>query len=130
MNVYLGRCLGDFNDFLLPSQYNDLIRRRSPVLNGEYRLLWAVLEEALRSYLANMACSTRDQRIEFKELRSWFYPAKDEPQDLFAFTSICEIVGIDPDLLRRGLESLSVSSLSMRCGRMVSRSAKSPRLAA
>ena len=34
----------DLNDSILPSQYNDLTRRRSPVAEGKYRLLWAVLE--------------------------------------------------------------------------------------
>jgi len=32
MNASVGQWLGDLNDSILPSQYNDLIRRRSRVL--------------------------------------------------------------------------------------------------
>jgi hypothetical protein len=34
---------------VLPSQYNDLVRRRSPLNDEDYRLLWRVLEEATRT---------------------------------------------------------------------------------
>jgi hypothetical protein len=39
---------------LLPSQYNDFIRRRSYAVDGEHRLMWAVLEDAIESYMTRL----------------------------------------------------------------------------
>jgi hypothetical protein len=41
----------DFGDSVLPSQYDDLVRRRSLGREGEYRLLRAVLENPIRTYI-------------------------------------------------------------------------------
>lgn len=72
MDVTADLSLENLSDSILPSQYNDLVRRRRSVLNGEYRLLWAVLEQAIRNCLANMECSTPNQRRAFDEFTSGF----------------------------------------------------------
>lgn len=128
MNVPIGLSSGDFNDSILPSQYNDLIRRRSAGLEGEYRLLWAVLEEAIRSYLANMDCSTPNQSRAFGEVNSWLRPAKDKLPGLFSFQTICDLLDINSGLLLRGLESIRVSDLPRR--RRGARTVRLGRLAA
>ena len=74
MNAPVSVPLGEFNDCILASQYNDMVKRRSRILEGEPRLLWAVLEEAIRSYLSNMKCLTANQCSEFEEVRHWFCP--------------------------------------------------------
>ena len=59
---------GDYTELVVPSQYNDLARRHSPLNQGEYRLLWAVLEQAIRAYRANRRCSNPIQRQTFEEV--------------------------------------------------------------
>ena len=107
MNAAVEFTREDLTDSILPSQYNNLLRRPSTVADGEYRLLWSVLEDAIRSYLANRACSNPTQRKNFEEVRSWF-EAADERRSLFAFQTLCDLLGIDPDRLLKGLKSLDI----------------------
>lgn len=107
-----------FNDStsaILPSQYNDLVRRRSGGFEGERRLLWAVLEDAVGIYLANLRCATGRQRDEFEEVSAWFRPPKDQRSRLFSFETICELLEIDARLLRKGLESISERETRASC---------------
>jgi hypothetical protein len=97
----------DYQDLVLPSQYDDLVRRRSPLNDGEYRLVWAVLEEAIRTYRASRKCSTPIQREKFQEVCSWFEPNEAQARSGLSFQRICEVLGIDPD------SCWSDSSLSM-----------------
>lgn len=107
----------DLSDSILPSQYNDLLRRRSTVADGEYRLLWSVLEDAVRGYLANRPCSNATQRKRFEEVSDWFEPA-DEPRSLFAFETVCDLLGVDSGRLLKGLKSLDDRELPMRRHRL------------
>ena len=100
--------LKDFSGAILPGQYFDLINRRK-CLDGERRLLFAVLEDAVRTYLTNMKGCSRERRIRFIEVRRWFYSPSD--RGLFAFESICELLGITPGIFRRRLSSISLFNL-------------------
>jgi hypothetical protein len=101
----------NFAGTILPDQYFGNLRRRK-LREGEYRLLLAVLEQAIRSYLINLKRATSEQRADFEELRRWFYlPRNATQRGLFAFESICELIGIDADLLRERLGSLSLHAL-------------------
>ncbi len=55
----------DLSAAILPAQYYST-RRRIP--EGEYRMLIAVLEQAVRSYLANCNARTNQQRLNFDEV--------------------------------------------------------------
>ena len=57
-------------DTLLPVQYNDLMRRRS-ALEGEHKLMFAVLEDAVESYLKHMNAKSRQRRLLFCEVQNW-----------------------------------------------------------
>jgi hypothetical protein len=107
MNTAIEFASEDLSGSILPSQYNDLLKRRSTLADGEYRLLWAVLEDAIRSYLTNRGCSNPTQRKRFEEVSRWFQPAA-ELRSLFAFETICDLLGIDPGRLLKGLKSLDV----------------------
>ena len=102
----------DLSGCILPSQFADLNKRRPP-MEGEYRLLFAVLEDAVSRYLINMKCETEDQRRIFKETASWF-KGKDGDRGLFAFESVCGFLGIDPDRLRKGLATLQPREMPLR----------------
>jgi hypothetical protein len=119
----------DFNDSILPSQYNDLVRRRAPLNDGEYRLLWAVLEDAIRSYLANRKWSNPIQRMKFEEVRSWFEPSQAEPRSGLSFQTICDLLGIDRGQLLKGLKSLNGGEFPRRRHRLT-RNARPRTLAA
>jgi hypothetical protein len=99
---------------LLPSQYNDLARSGLAGSAGEYRLLWAVLEDAVNTYLVNRECSTRNQRREFEEVCHWLHATRKHPRGLFTFASICEVFDIDADLLLKALESLPTHDSPIR----------------
>jgi len=115
---------------VLPSQYNDLIRRHSRGSGGEYRLLWAVLEDAIKSYLSNRGCSTRNQRRAFEEANTWLHSAQGQPRGLFAFESICELLEIDAKLLLKGLDESVQSGKGPTLHRADARGRKAQRLAA
>jgi len=91
-----GRSAFFLPDSLLPSQYYS-IARSSPY----YRLLLAVLEDAIRSFQRNFNARTARQRILFREAKEWLFGL-----DGTAFMScpmVCESLGIEPVLLRRRL---------------------------
>jgi hypothetical protein len=100
----------DLGGCLLPSQYVDLKRKR-PSLDGEYRLLFAVLEDAVRRYLINMKGQTPEQRKIFRETSRWFRTAHAADPSLFAFESVCGFLGIEPNRFRAGLVELQVREM-------------------
>ncbi len=97
---YLG---GQFEpDTLLPVQYNEIMRRRS-ALEGEQKLMFAVLEDAVESYLKHMNAKSRRRRLLFYEVQNWI-SAKNRV-GLFSYQTLCEALGIDAKALRAALES-------------------------
>jgi hypothetical protein len=88
-------------DILLPAQYNELRRRRHE-LQGELKLMFAVLEDAIHCYLHHMNAKTRQRKILFYEVREWMN-AK-QRGGLFAYETLCESLGVDAGRLRRMLE--------------------------
>jgi len=90
-------------EFLLPVQYNDLVRK-SRVIEGEIRLLLAVLKDALRTYIKTMHGKTGRSRRLFIETQRWFQA--ENQVGPFAYHNICEALGLEPELLRKWLRSL------------------------
>ena len=90
----------DTIDFALPLPEPGLQERaqRSP----ECRLLWAVLRDGIEDYMKYApATDRRGQRL-FQEAREWIL--QDDPTCLCSFVSICQVVGIEPEYIRDGLE--------------------------
>jgi hypothetical protein len=85
---------------LLPVQDNNPIAARIR-MSGEHRLLWAVLEDAIDSYLRYATHSSAAMQELFREAAEWI--ESDEEEWLCSFISICRAFQIDPDYLRRGL---------------------------
>jgi hypothetical protein len=104
MNTAIEFAPEDLSGSILPFQYNDLIRHRSSVSDGEYRLLWAVQEDAIRTYVANRTCSNPIQRQRFEEVRSWFESPQDTARGLFGLQSICDLLELDSGRLLKGLK--------------------------
>jgi hypothetical protein len=89
-------------DTLLPVQYNEIMRRRS-VLEGEHKLMVAVLEDAVECYLKHMNAKSRRRRLLFYEVQNWMN-AKNRV-GLFSYQTLCEMLGIDAKALKAALES-------------------------
>ena len=112
----------DFGGVLMPVQYYQMIKRHAPMY-GEFRLLYAVLEDALRCYVATRNARSRLQRVRFLEVRNWFALRPEwapQPNGLFAFEPLCEALGIEPVAIRRCLDSLVLERIPTRRHRRTS----------
>jgi hypothetical protein len=100
---------------LLPDQYVDLVRRNH-VIEGELKLLLAVLEDAIRCYLRHANAKDGERRRDFVEVRSWFEggPAGARRADIFSFDNLCLALGIEPRCLLARLRILTINDLPSR----------------
>jgi hypothetical protein len=87
-------------DTNLAFQYFDVFRRNS-CPEGEKKIMLAVLEDAVASFQKYYFASGKKGKEHFREAEEWIIEEKDDR--LFSFTSICELLEISPDYLRRGL---------------------------
>jgi len=100
---------------LLPGQYADLVRRNH-VIEGELKLLLAVLEDAIRCYLRNVNAKDGEHRRDFVEVRNWFEgnSVGGHRSDIFSFENLCAALGIDPQYLLDRLRILTIGDLPSR----------------
>lgn len=100
---------------LLPEQYVDLVRRNH-VIEGELKLLLAVLEDAIRCYLRNADATDGERRRNFVEVRSWFEGRirGTRRADIFSFDNLCAALGIEPRVLLARLRILTIGDLPSR----------------
>jgi hypothetical protein len=89
-------------DTLLASQYFDRVRRRA-ALAGERRLMVAVLEDAVATYLKHAGAEEPPARELFAEVEAWV--ESDEAIWLYSFVNVCAVLDLDADYLRRGLRA-------------------------
>src|SRR5271166_647002 len=99
------------SDPMTPDQYYDMVARRGPQ-DGETRLLFAVLEDAIRCYAIAKNSTTGFHRREFEEVQRWVNTRGDH--DIFAFDSICAVFSIQPEALRNQLNSLRIENFPSR----------------
>ena len=89
-------------DTLLPSQYFDRFRRRSQ-LDGERRLMLAVLEDAVDMYRKHCAADGRNRQL-FLDAEAWI--DDDDRTWVFSFLNLCDVLDLNGEYLRRGLHAL------------------------
>ena len=87
-------------DTLMPSQYFDRIRRRAS-LDGERRLMVAILEDAVDVYRKHADARDRKRQALFDDAATWI--ESDDKSWIFSFENICDVLGIDVSYLRSGL---------------------------
>jgi hypothetical protein len=110
-------------DTLLPSQFFDRVRRRSE-LDGERRLMIAVLEDALDVFRKQVgARDVRSQQL-FHEAEDWLEDR--EANDLFSFENICDVLDLNADYIRRGLHALKAKLAARPRGEVVTLHAEAP----
>jgi len=103
-------------DTLLPSQFFDRVRRRTE-LDGERRLMVAVLEDALDVYRKQLAARDGHGRTLFREAEEWIEDTKAD--DLFSFENICDVLDLNAGYIRRGLHTLKARVLGKLRGQVV-----------
>ncbi len=88
---------------ILPTQYGNMGRRKLPA-EGERKLLFAVLEDAIRCYLkhrdSDQLCRSDP---EFLEAAEWL--SSDEEYGPFSFVRVCDALNINADHLRYGIQN-------------------------
>ena len=89
-------------DTLLPSQYFDRLRRRASI-DGERRLMVAILEDAVDVYRKQAGARDRKRRHLFEDAEAWIESA--ERSWIFSFENICDMLSIDAEYLRKGLRA-------------------------
>ena len=87
-------------DMLLSAQYMENLRRKTPI-EPEKKLMLAVLEDAINCFQANVMAERGRRKRLFDETLDWFLDRGDDW--LFSFESVCEILRLNPDYVRRGL---------------------------
>jgi hypothetical protein len=96
-------------EILLPSQLFDRFGGRS-ILEGERRLMLAILEDAV-SCFQKFAGATRPRgRRLFQEAHDWFFG--EESGWIFSFESVCTVLGIHPEYFRTNLQRWKERQLS------------------
>jgi hypothetical protein len=85
---------------LLPLQYYETLHRRHS-LESEKLLMFAVLEDAVESYMKYLKASTKKGQKRFREAEQWI--DREDKFWLFSFDNVCQALDIDPRYMRRGL---------------------------
>jgi hypothetical protein len=88
-------------DTLLPIQYFEAMRRKH-LLEGEKRLILSVLEDAVECFMKCIdSTSGKGQRL-FRDADDWIN--LEDKHWVFSFDNVCEMLDIEPEYLRRGLQ--------------------------
>lgn len=72
--------------------------QRSP----QSRLLWAVLQDGIKTYMKYAASTDKRSIRVYNEARDWIM--QDDPTWVCSFVNICHILDLHPEYIRDGLE--------------------------
>ena len=87
-------------ELMMPTQFFDRFRG-SAILEGERRLMLAVLEDAVACFQKNAGATRPRSRRLFQEAEDWFL----DPDDSwpFSFEAVCVVLGYDAGYVRKRL---------------------------
>jgi hypothetical protein len=94
---------------LLPSQFFAATRQKAEA-DGERRLMFAILEDAIECFQKHLWATDNKRRQLHLDAESWFL--EDDPSWLFSFVNICDVFEIHPVLLRQGLLAWKTKQLA------------------
>jgi hypothetical protein len=89
-------------DTLLPVQYFEAMRRKH-LLEGEKRLILSVLEDGIECFMKYIEAPTSKGQKLFRDAEEWIN--LHDKQWIFSFDNVCDMLDINPDYMRRGLQS-------------------------
>lgn len=98
-------------DALLPSQYFETLKKRVPS-EPEYRLVLAVLQDAIECFQKPVRARDRKARERFEDAAAWL--ASDDRKWPYSFINICELLCLDPAYIRRGLTAWQEAQAPLR----------------
>lgn len=87
-------------DVLASHEYIENHRRKTH-LEPEKNLMFAILEDAVRCYRAYAFSKSVPLKRLYTDAEKWMW--KNDWEWSFSFRNICEVLGVDPFCLRRGL---------------------------
>jgi hypothetical protein len=93
-------------DTLASERYQSVFQ--SPQVSPEKQLMMAVLDDAVQSFLAGIKARNTKALRQFEEARMWI--TEMDSHWIFSFDSICNLLGLDPDYLRSGLQKLKAET--------------------
>jgi hypothetical protein len=70
--------------------------------------MMAVLDDAIQSFLAGIRARNTKALRQFEDAQMWITEA--DSHWIFSFDSICNLLGLDPDYLRSGLQKLKAEA--------------------
>jgi hypothetical protein len=88
-------------DTLLPIQYFEAMRRKH-LLEGEKRLILSVLEDAVECFMKCIDSTTNKGQRLFRDADDWIN--LEDKHWVFSFDNVCDMLDIEPEYLRRGLQ--------------------------
>lgn len=87
-------------EILLPTQFYQRMRQQR-ILEGERRLMLAILEDAVACFQKYAGATRPRSRRLFQEAEEWFLDT--DSGWVFSFESICSVLNIDAQYFRRNL---------------------------
>ena len=100
-------------DTLASERYQSVFLSRQ--MSPEKRLILAILDDAVQSFVGTMRPRSPKERREFQEAQMWIMEANSDR--IFSFDFICDQLGLDPDHLRGGLQKLKAEVYNARRSR-------------
>jgi hypothetical protein len=97
-------------EVLTPGQFHEGVHREDGETRAVKRLMLAVLSDAVRCFQAYADARNPAERLRFAEAQAWILDHKAEGP--FAFVTICESLGIEPNCMRNGIRQIP----SLRAG--------------
>lgn len=93
--------------------------QKKTALEPEQALMLAVLEDAIACYQKYMPADDQSGRALFREAEEWIFEKGDDW--IFSFENICEVLGLDPHYVLKGVLDLRGRMLKHRPGGKVCR---------
>ena len=87
-------------DTMLPTQFFGALRKKS-LIDGEQRLMVAVLEDAVRCFQKQVNAVDPKARQLYLDAEEWI--TSTDHTWFFSFVNVCHTLGLDPDWMRGGL---------------------------
>jgi hypothetical protein len=108
------------DDMLVPARYFD-DRRGKTLLEPETRLMFAVLEDAVRCFQENCSARYGERKRLFNQAQGWIFEVRDDW--VFGFENICSVLELNADYIRKGLKRWKEKELSkLGCAPLLKRS--------
>ena len=110
---YDDRSTGPFEpDTVLPTQFFAKLRQRA--VDGERRLMLAVLEDGIHCYRKYVAASDPKTQELFADAEAWIM-AEDRTW-FFSFDNVCDTLDLNPEYIREGLVRWKARTLAAMDG--------------